>query len=343
MEERYFAASNSGKGFISYFDQVFSCKNFEHVYIIKGGPGTGKNFFMRSIACAAEEKGKNVVYYYCSSDQNSLDGIIVDGRIAVLDGTSPHTRDAGLPGAAEDIVDLGAFWNVKKLSEKRGEIEKLNLEKKRHYSRAYRYLAAYHEISRAIEDTVYPLTDRDKIRKSIDAVLKDVKNGKEYSSRVAICDSVGMEGRVRFDSLEKKAKKIYRIVDIFDTAFLYLSEIANAAMLKNLSVVYSYDPVNTDRLDAVFLSDSGILFTLCEAEGAKQISMSRFLAQKAMQSIRKTVKSSQKLRTLMLDETLLALSDVKKTHFKLEEIYKDAMDFEAKERFTKDFILGLSL
>ncbi|MBQ8005001.1 MAG: hypothetical protein IJ303_01660, partial [Clostridia bacterium] len=117
----------------------------------------------------------------------------------------------------------------------------------------------------------------------------------------------------------------------------------NAAMFKNLSVVYSYDPVNTDRLDAVFLSDSGILFTLCEAEGAKQISMSRFLAQKALQSIRKTVKSSQKLRTLMLDETLLALSDVKKTHFKLEEIYKDAMDFEAKERFTKDFISGLSL
>ena len=61
MEEKYFAASNSGRGFVSYFDSVFSPSRFEKVYIIKGGPGTGKSYFMKSAANAAEKAGKNIV------------------------------------------------------------------------------------------------------------------------------------------------------------------------------------------------------------------------------------------------------------------------------------------
>ena len=49
------------------------------------------------------------------------------------------------------------------------------------------------------------------------------------------------------------------------------------------------------------------------------------------------------LRDIMLDEAILALEDVKKTHFAIEKIYIDAMDFEAKEKFTADFIRRLEL
>ena len=47
MEEKYFAAANSGEGFVSYFGEVFGEQNFEHVYIIKGGPGTGKSYLLK--------------------------------------------------------------------------------------------------------------------------------------------------------------------------------------------------------------------------------------------------------------------------------------------------------
>ena len=80
MEEKYFAAANSGEGFVSYFGEVFRPEEFQQIYIIKGGPGTGKSYFMRQVAEAAERQGENVVYWYCSSDPDSLDGITV-GRM----------------------------------------------------------------------------------------------------------------------------------------------------------------------------------------------------------------------------------------------------------------------
>lgn len=345
MEERYFAASNSSRGFISYFDKIFDPSRFEHIYIIKGGPGTGKNYFMRTIAEVAENKGKKVICYYCSSDQNSLDGIVIDDKIAVIDGTSPHDADADIPGAVQDIVDLGVFWDIGALSEKRELITKINAEKKKHYSRAYKYLAAYHEISEAAERLTTPIIDLKKIRKSVQSIMNSVKNGETYIQKIALCDSVGMEGRVRFDSFDIKAKKIYRIGDLFDTANIYLSVVAETAKVKNLSVTLSYDPINSDKLDAVFLDDEKILFSARgDRENAaltKNISMARFLPSCELSKVRSSLKKAMKLRELMLEETMLALSDVKEEHFRLESIYKSAMDFEKKEKFTEDFIKKL--
>lgn len=343
MEERYFAASNSGRGFVSYFGEIFAPYHFEHIYIIKGGPGTGKSYFMRMIADEAEKKGKKVIYYYCSSDQGSLDGITVDGKIAILDGTAPHDADATFPGAVEDIVDLGAFWDSAILAKSRKRIELLNSEKKKHYKRAYSYLAAYHDISEGAEKTIEPLINIEKIKKSIVSTLKGVRCGDGYRANIAICDSVGMCGRVRFESLSQKAVAVYKISDIFDTAHFYLKELANFALENALEITLSYDPINCDRLDAVYFERDKILFTSRGSEGEKSISMSRFISKEGLGTVRSAMKKAMKLRDIMLDEAILALEDVKKTHFAIEKIYIDAMDFEAKEKFTADFIRRLEL
>ena len=41
MQKEYFAAVNSSRGFISFFDNIFAGR--DRLYIIKGGPGTGKS------------------------------------------------------------------------------------------------------------------------------------------------------------------------------------------------------------------------------------------------------------------------------------------------------------
>ena len=74
-EQTYFAALNGGKGFVSFFDDIFS--PLDRVYIIKGGPGTGKSKLMRDIAAEAVNKAYTVEYFCCSADPDSLDGIII--------------------------------------------------------------------------------------------------------------------------------------------------------------------------------------------------------------------------------------------------------------------------
>ena len=69
--------------------------------------------------------------------------------------------------------------------------------------------------------------------------------------------------------------------------------------------------------------------------------MARFLPSCELSKVRSRLKNAMKLRALMLEETMLALSEVKEEHFRLEGLYKSAMDFEKKEKFTENFIKKL--
>ena len=50
----FFAAANTGRGFVSYFDEIFFCDDIKQRYVIKGGPGTGKSSIMRRVAKRGE-------------------------------------------------------------------------------------------------------------------------------------------------------------------------------------------------------------------------------------------------------------------------------------------------
>ena len=59
--------------------------------VLKGGPGVGKNTFMREIGRCMEAAGAPVEYLWCSGDPDSLDGVVLPSiRCAVVDGTAPH-------------------------------------------------------------------------------------------------------------------------------------------------------------------------------------------------------------------------------------------------------------
>ena len=47
--DHFFGACNSFHGFKSFFGEIFKRKDFTRIYVIKGGPGTGKSSFMKKI------------------------------------------------------------------------------------------------------------------------------------------------------------------------------------------------------------------------------------------------------------------------------------------------------
>ena len=53
MSVSYFMAANSGKGFFSLFDEIYYPREGWKLFIIKGGPGTGKSSVMKQIAQTA--------------------------------------------------------------------------------------------------------------------------------------------------------------------------------------------------------------------------------------------------------------------------------------------------
>lgn len=135
----YFAASNGYHGFRSYFDKIFSPKRLNKLYILKGGPGTGKSTLMKDIAERFTDSAI-ITSIRCSSDPASYDGVLIENggaAIGIVDGTSPHVVEPVYPGVVEEIINLGDGFDISGLSKKKEAVTELNELKKQAYKNAY--------------------------------------------------------------------------------------------------------------------------------------------------------------------------------------------------------------
>lgn len=344
-ERAYFAASNSASGFFSYYDEIFNSARIGHVWAVKGGPGTGKSRFLRDVAEYAERREWESEYVYCSSDPTSLDGVILTSptgeRIALLDATAPHVYEPTCPGAREELVDLGAFWDAEALASCVLEIDAANRAKKEAYRRAYRFLCAFGEVSRNRDSLVAPYVRRQKLCAFATHLMQDVKEGREYLPRPALIRSVGMRGEVGLDTYFAEARRLYILQDCRGTAQYLLAELCRLACEKRLEVRLSHDPIEPDKLDGLFLCASGVAFAVCGtgecAYPHRRINMRRFVDVCAMKPVRAEVNYAERMRRAMKHGAIDSLERVREMHFKLEEIYTSSMDFKAKEAFTEEF------
>lgn len=337
--EKYFIASNSSNGFCSYYDKAFDIRKFYKIYAIKGGSGTGKAFFMREVAKRAEEKGFSVRYIYCSSDSSSLDAIIVNElKLAVLDGTAPHVYEPRMIGALDEIVDLGAFLNGELLSKSRRLISDMCEKKQMGFERVYRYLDAYRALSENIESLVTPCLKREKIDRYVQRFAENIaeENGIEENLLVR---SIGMRGLSSFDTYYERAKIYYEINDYFETAHIMMKEIYSLMKKKNTDLYVSNNPIISSRIDALSCERTGLTFEIGNrmSSSSRAINMKRFVDNSAIAEIRQDYRALARTRDYVLELALLEFEKIRKYHFVLEDIYGSAMDFVAKEQFTKEF------
>lgn len=343
-EDAYFAASNSAKGFFSYYPQCFDAERIRRVYAVKGGPGTGKSRFLRDVARAGERRGYQAEYVYCSSDPDSLDGVILtrgDDCIALVDATAPHVYEPKRPGVREEIVNLGEFWDSGRLAGRAAEVETLCRAKDAAYRRAYRFLDCAGEMYAERDVLVAPYVRRNRITAYAERITQDVERGDGYEVMPALIRSIGIRGCVENDTYLAEAKKIYLLEDVRGISRFLLEDLGEIAVRKRLRIRVSHDPILPDRLDGLFLCESGIAFVRArESECAyphRTVSMRRFLDVPAMRRIRGTLNYVERMRRAMISGAEDAMREAGEAHFRLEDIYVDSMDFDAKEKFTGEF------
>jgi ABC-type lipoprotein export system ATPase subunit len=90
-ERHVFPGGNTSKGFYSLYRYMLSQDEARRIICIKGGPGTGKSSLMKNVGKLYKENGYDIEYHHCSSDPNSLDGVVIKAlKVAIFDSTSPH-------------------------------------------------------------------------------------------------------------------------------------------------------------------------------------------------------------------------------------------------------------
>ena len=334
----YFAAANTSNGFIGYFDKIFNPEKLDRIYILKGGPGTGKSRLMAEVGQKAEKLGHYVEYFLCSSDTNSIDGILIPSiKTAIIDGTSPHMTDPLFPGAAEEIINLGEFFDIKKLTEKKDEIIKLIRAKSELYSRAYAFLRCAGSIKREYDSMVSPYVLYKKMADFSSRIVKQIPNGKELRENVRITHAYGTCGEIFLDTFYKNAKKHFVIVDRYNTSHILLSVIYEKLKEKDHDMTVSFSPDIPEQIDGIYLNDQKISFTvgITASDGDKIINMCRFINKEGIQTHKKRLKFMDTAYNSVIKEALSYLSSVRVLHEQLEEIYISSMDFAKKEKMTE--------
>ncbi|MBQ7500937.1 MAG: hypothetical protein IJT91_08590 [Clostridia bacterium] len=337
-KERYFAAVNSGRGFIGYFDKIFT--GLGKLYIIKGGSGTGKSSFLKKAARRHVSRGGKAEYFHCSADPDSLDGIILtDISTGIIDGTAPHTTDPVYPGAVDEIINFGSFWNSAVLEERRDEIIRIVDEKKELYKRAYAYLSA----AAVLENNAFNILSgcilTDKLCRTTDRIMKNfrVRNGGQ--NRLRPTSAISTRGRRYFDSYESRAGIRYAVRDRYGISHAVFSALRQSAVKAGLGCDISPDPLIPERLNGLFVNAAGASFTSSGDAGYDHlINTDRFIDKTAVTANKRELKSVRKQYDETMRSAYSVLAKAQSLHSVLEEIYISSMDFSALDEFEDDFL-----
>ena len=327
----FFAAANTFDGFKSNFDKIFSPNELEHLYILKGGPGTGKSTLMKKLAEAFENDDCVICKIYCSSDPHSLDGIIVEKgkkKIAVIDGTAPHTTDPIFPGAVDDIINLGDGFRTEVLKAEREKITGLNSVKKEHYKNAYACLKACGELHAYI----WELFSNSDAYSEAECTAKKIIGCQEFYEKDnnivgdIFLSAFGKDGYFRLD-IPCIKKDYISICGDGISEYIVMNIILQNLIGDYSASLVSSSPLSKKMTDVIITSDSiistdksgNILYDTTPALGSLPAEY-------------------EQLRGAYLGLLNCASKEFAKAadvHFDLEKIYSSAMDFTNNDKVFK--------
>lgn len=351
----FFLGANSADGFVSLFDRLYDPSEGWRGYIIKGGPGTGKSGMMRTIGDAVQQAGYLPVWVYCSSDSDSLDAVIVpELKFFILDGTAPHCMEPRCPGAVENIINLGDYWDADLLAQRRNEIMDCSSACSDLHAQSNRFLAAAGMLKKDSYRLVLPFVKKEKIesyaKRAAIGCFKDKKSpraGREYS---AFLSGITPKGIVCFEETVKSlCGTVYVTEDNYGpVGNLMLSEIKNNALRLGVDVIACYCPLFPhEKLEHLIVPECGVAFMTSNYANrlkltpTKVINSMRFLDTESLKAHRQRLRFNKRASAELLGEAVSLQKLAKSVHDKLERYYIHAMDFNKVGRRTQQIISQL--
>ncbi len=339
--KKYFLAANSCRGFVSEF--LSNCNEEYKTYIIKGGPGTGKSSFMKKVAHYAENNGETVTLCPCSSDPDSLDGIILENKkIIIIDGTAPHTVDPVYPAVCQEILNFGEFWNSDKLKNKTEIIEITNRNKSLHKT-ASRYITAAGEMLYDNLKTATACCDYKKCKTFAEKLCKSIfiKSSHAPKETVRFIGGITPKGFIAYPNTI--TPNLIIISDEHFAASSYILSIIREAALRNgYEIITLKNPFFPELIDHIIIPslDFAVVsenrFIRFENE-QRRIHARRFYDSKLLHQSKNRIKFNKRLADELLNSAYFTLSEAKKVHDELEKHYINAMNFEKLNKFTDIF------
>lgn len=352
---RYFPGNNTPEGFFSYYHYILSQREAEKIWCIKGGPGVGKSTFMKKIGETMLAEGYDVDFLHCSSDNNSLDGIVIrDLKISLIDGTSPHVVDPINPGAVDSIIHLGDFWNEAGIRRNKLELIETNERIGAIFARVYNYLSAAEKMYDNVSSIASQRIKDVEFYKIAARLIGDELANRELSPELgqikrffaSAITPTGLENYINV--LTEGYNKVYiletsigagceRIIDLLSESALY----------RGFDIEAYYCPMKPEsKIEHLLIPDLSIAIVTSNSyhkiqlDESKQnvvtIDLKALELQEISQIQADIAQDCEKRMDELLKKAIRYLKEAKKEHDHLETYYIPNMDFTMIETLRRE-------
>lgn len=347
--KRVFPGGNTTKGFYSFYDYLIEL-DANRLFVLKGGPGVGKSSMMKRIGHALVNMGYDVEFHHCSSDENSIDGIVVPKlKIAMVDGTAPHIVDPKNPGAVDEIINLGESWDIDKMEANRQKILDCNKEVGRLFARAYKYLTACDPIVISIEEKYKTSMDFGSINtltiNLAEEIFKDIKpSGNVSKERHLFGSALTPVGHVEHtDTILQDIKNVYFVDGELGTGKTTLmTKIYNKALELGLNVEIYHTPfLPPNKIETIVIEELGVAITtskLFKEKNYKSIDLNQYICKDKIEKYLDEIEYDKKVLDELLSYGLFNIKRAKAQHDILETYYVPNMNFDKNEKIKNTIL-----
>lgn len=353
----YYAGGNTAKGFYSLYDSAL--EGLDRLFILKGGPGTGKSSLMKNIGSVMEEKGYEIEYLHCSSDNNSIDGVILPTyKVGIVDGTAPHIIEPKAPGVIEEYVNLGVAWDSNKLAAHKNTILKLNEIISLKFEKAYETFAEALRAHDDIEDIYIANMDFSEANclteELISTFFGEENLLKESTIKHRFLGAATPNGAVDFiQNLTEDIEKRYFIKGRAGSGkSTMLKKIVSAAEARGFDTEVYHCGFDPNSLDMVILREKGIAIFDSTAPheyfpdraSDEIIDMyERCIKQGTDEKYADAIARTTKAYKDKMKEAIGYLAEAKELRNELEAFYVEAMDFTMVDELQQNILNQIEL
>ncbi|MEG1870952.1 MAG: PRK06851 family protein [Peptostreptococcaceae bacterium] len=353
ISTHYFLGGNTGKGFFSHFDYIISQQAATRIICLKGGPGTGKSSLMKKVGKYYIEKGYDVEFHHCSSDNESLDGILIkDLKIAFVDGTAPHMIDPKNPGAVDDIVNMGVCLKEENFKSTKSDVLAINKEIGESFRRGYRFFSA----AKSIYDNWYTFNNNALNLYELNILKENLKDrilpntlASLGSKRHLFATGFTPSGIITYiNNIIKDIPNVYVLKGAPGTGKTrVLDYISEEAVRRGLDVEILHTPLIPEKIEHVIIPELKVaIVTSNEINkmdfSGKEYNMDSLLDQDYIEGKRDTINDDSSLFYILLQKGLDCIKNAKCLHDNLESYYVPSMDFAKADEIYEEMLVKIN-
>lgn len=346
----YYAGGNTARGFYSLYES--SLQDLNKLFILKGGPGTGKSTLMKQIGTDFHEKGYDVEYLHCSSDNHSIDGVKIPAlKAGIVDGTAPHVIEPKAPGAIEEYVNLGEAWDSTKLAVQKETILQITNKVSDSFQTAYKLFAEALRVHDEWEKIYIENMDFPKANELTKQLIEQLFGDKTGSNKSVVrhrfLGAATPKGAVDFvQNLTEETPNRYFIKGRPGSGkSTLLKKLVSHAENNGFDVEVYHCGFDPNSLDMVIVRELG--FSIFDStapheyfpsrEGDEIIDMyTELITPGTDEKYAAEIEGISNRYKAKMQEAISYLAKAKAYHDELEEVYVPAMNFEKLDQITEE-------